>query len=119
MEIWKLCLALGKMLTYTAATEEGNLNVISLIKNHHPTRKSKDTKHGNLLHVASASDPKLSKLMGTELLQQHFCTLDSTTAPALSKVSQSLCCCRTTASPTKQEATGIRHLYPNLLYGST
>lgn len=44
--------------------------------------KSRDTKHGNLLllHVASASDPKLSKLMGTQLLQQHFSTLDSTTA---------------------------------------
>lgn len=115
------------MLTYTAATEEGNLNVLSLLKTTILAGKSKDSMHGNLLllHVASACDPKLSKLMGRQLLQQHSSTPDSTyplpTTP--SKVSQSPCCYRPTATPTKQQGTGIRRmypfLYPNFLYGFT
>lgn len=70
MVIWKFCLALGKMQQLKKGTSKNTILA----------EKSMDTKHGNLLllHVASASDPKLSKLMG--MLQQHFSTLDSTTA---------------------------------------
>lgn len=113
---WKLCLALEKMLTYTVATEEGNLNVISLIKNHRFTRKVKGhqaRKPAAAELCQGVSDPKLTKFMGTQLLQQHFFTPDSTYSlpPTPSKIPQSPCCYRSTDSPTKQQATGIRPVY--------
>lgn len=98
------------MLTYTAATE-----VRDLIKKHHLTRKVKGLQAWKPAAAACCQCiwPKAER---TQLLQQHFSTLDSPCAlpPTLSKVSQSPCCYRSTASPTKQQATRIRHMYPLL-----
>lgn len=113
-------------LTYTATAEEGSLNVISLIENHHLSRKVK----GHQAWKPAAAEccqctwPKAEQIHGdtaapAALLHPGLHPLP----PTLSKVSQIPCSNRSTASPTKQQATGIRRLYPflypNLLCGFT
>lgn len=57
---------LGKRCSHTLQKLKRGTSMSShSSKNTTSAEKSKDTKPGNLLHVASAADPKLSKLVGT------------------------------------------------------
>lgn len=115
------------MLTYTAATEEGNLNVISLIKNHHLSRKVKGHRAWKPAAAACCQCiwPKAEQTDGdtaapAALLHPRLHLLTASNPEQGLTISVLL---NTNSLSYKAAATGIRHRYPflylNLSYGFT